>query len=163
MTMADLRAARNAKPFRPFAIRTRGAEPFTVSDPARMALAPEGEEAVVFDDSGRMHMIDLTLVAAIIPIPVPEEKPMTVENLRAFKRARPFRQFAIRTSSGESYLVRHPELISFTFDRKGVMLAPGPGRVALIDLDNIAELTYDLTRKPGPTRPRADDEPDITA
>ena len=72
---------------------------------------------------------------------------MTAENLRAFKRVRPFRRFEIRTSSGESYLVRHPELMSFTFDRKGVMVAPGPGRVALIDLDNIAELTYDLRPK----------------
>ena len=74
---------------------------------------------------------------------------MTVDNLRAFKRARPFRRFEIRTSSGESYLVRHPEFLAFTFDRKEVLVAPGPGRVALIDLDNIAELTYDLTTRPG--------------
>lgn len=88
---------------------------------------------------------------------------MALENLRASQRARPFRRFAIRTSSGESCLARHPELMSFNLDRKGVMVAPGPGRVALIDLATIAELTDDLTRKPGPARPRADDEPGITA
>ena len=163
MTMVDLRAARNAEPFRPFAIRMNAGESFTVSDPERIALAPEGEDAVVFGDSGQVHLIDVALVSEIVTLSTPEDKSMTVENLRAFKRARPFRRFAIRTSSGESYLIRHPEFIAFTYDRKGVLVVPGPGRVALIDLANIAELTYDLTQRPGPSRPRDDDEPDITA
>ncbi len=77
---------------------------------------------------------------------------MTAENIRAFKRPRPFRRFLIHTSSGESYTVRHPELLAFTFDRKGVLLAAGPGKVALIDLDNVSELTYDLNgRRESPT------------
>jgi len=74
--------------------------------------------------------------------------PMTAENVRAFKRARPFRRFFIQTSSGESFTVRHPELLAFTFDRKGVLLAAGRGKVALIDLDNVSALTYDLNPRP---------------
>lgn len=78
----------------------------------------------------------------------PRATPMTAENVRAFKRARPFRRFLIHTSSGDSFLVRHPELLAFTFDRKGVMLAAGRSKVALIDLDNVSALTCD------PTKPR---------
>lgn len=159
MTIDILRAACAAEPFRQFVISTEAGDSYLVFDPERIALAQDGETAVVFTDGGKLGMIEVVSITDVQTIPIgidhrqaarsEEDRPMTVENLRAFKRARPFRRFEIRTSSGESYSVRHPELMSFTFDRKGVLVAPGPGRVALIDLANIAELTYELSPRRG--------------
>lgn len=69
---------------------------------------------------------------------------MTLEGVRAAHRARPFRPFRIHTSSGESYPVRHPETLAMSPDVNVLVVMPGAGEVAMIDLDDVSELTFDL-------------------
>lgn len=70
---------------------------------------------------------------------------MDVKSIGAFHRARPFRPFAIRTASGESFLVEHPELFAFSPNTPVALLITGSGDVAMIDLAGITEITYDFS------------------
>ena len=72
---------------------------------------------------------------------------MDISNLRAAYRAQPFRPFVIHAGSVESYPVRHPETIAYAPDVSVPVMLPGPGKVAMIDLDSITEITYDFTVK----------------
>ncbi len=69
---------------------------------------------------------------------------MTIDNLRAAHRAQPFRPFMIRAGSGESYPVRHPETMAFSPDVSVLVVMPGPGLVAMIDVATVTEITYDF-------------------
>lgn len=62
---------------------------------------------------------------------------MTAEKIRSMTRA-PFHPFVVRTGSGESYLVAHPEL--FWLDPDGeVLLVKSGSEVALIDVASVTE------------------------
>jgi hypothetical protein len=46
----------------------------------------------------------------------------TREQVRALQTARPFRAFMVRTNSGETYTIFHPELISCSVDGRGMQV-----------------------------------------
>ena len=84
---------------------------------------------------------------------------MNSETLRLSCEAEPFRPFEVRNGSGAAYMITHPEIIALAPDGETAVVFPGPGRVHLIDVDSITELTtFPSRRKVGP-----DDETDITA
>ncbi len=73
---------------------------------------------------------------------------MDLDSIRAAGRSQPFRPFVIHTGSGESYPVRHPETLSFAPDVSVVVVMPGGGRVAMIDLASVTEITDDFNARP---------------
>ena len=84
---------------------------------------------------------------------------MNIETLRSVRAAKPFRPFEVRTGSGEAYMITHPEIIAIAPDGETAVVFPGPGRVHLIDVGSITELTtFPTSQKVG-----ADDKPDLTA
>ena len=84
---------------------------------------------------------------------------MNIETLRITRAARPFRPFEVHAGSGESSMITHPEVIAIAPDGETAVVFPGPGRVHLIDVASITELTtFPSSHKVG-----ADDSPDITA
>ena len=67
---------------------------------------------------------------------------MKLENILAARRSKPFKPFSIHTGSGESYLITHPENMA-THEQAGmVLLLFGLGNFAMLDLENITEITY---------------------
>lgn len=84
---------------------------------------------------------------------------MNVETLQSIRNAKPFRPFEVCTGSGEAYMITHPEVLAVAPDGETAVVFPGPGRVHLIDVESITEVTtFPSSRKVG-----ADDTPDITA
>ena len=73
---------------------------------------------------------------------------MKIENLKALRRSRPFRQFTLFTASGESYLVTHPELIMFVPDESVAIIASAPSTVSLVDVDSISDVSFDAANRP---------------
>jgi len=71
-----------------------------------------------------------------------------IENLRAIRRAKPFRPFTIHATSGESYLVDHPELIIFVPDESVAIIASAPSNVSLVDVASISDVSYQLNASP---------------
>ena len=67
---------------------------------------------------------------------------MKLENIIAARRTKPFKPFSLHTGSGESYLILHPENMATHEQASMVLLFFGPGEAALLDLDNITEITY---------------------
>ena len=83
---------------------------------------------------------------------------MTFDSLRAIRNARPFRPFEIRTGSGETYPVSHPEVIAIARDSDTAVVLAGPGRIGIIDITSITEvITFPLARIIG-----SEDVPEIT-
>ena len=83
---------------------------------------------------------------------------MNIETLRNVRAAKPFRPFEVRTGSGEAYMITHPEIIAIAPDGETAVVFPGPGRVHLIDVASITEVTpFPSARKVGP-----EDEPDLS-
>lgn len=84
---------------------------------------------------------------------------MTSNSLRAIRDARPFRPFEIKTGSGESMPVSHPEVIASARDDDTMAVLAGPGRIGPIDISGITEvITFPSARIVG-----ADDPSDISA
>jgi len=84
---------------------------------------------------------------------------MNIDTLRIVREAKPFRPFEVRTGSGEAYMITHPEIMAIAPDGETAVVFPGPGRVHLIDVDSITEVTtFPSGRKVG-----ADDAPGVTA
>jgi hypothetical protein len=65
-------------------------------------------------------------------------RPPGPDDLRAFRDARPFRPFLIRTASGERYPVRRPEEIMMPHEAGSLILFSPPGLFAEVDLADIA-------------------------
>jgi len=63
---------------------------------------------------------------------------MEADQFRSALRTRPFKPFAVRTSSGEKYTVTHPEMIGITPSGRTVLLAYDEG-YAVIDMASITE------------------------
>lgn len=72
---------------------------------------------------------------------------MNVEQFRNAHRLRPFKPFVIRTSSGESYPVTHPEAVWQSPGGHTIIVGIKGEEVAMIDIDHIAEFVF-TTRKP---------------
>ncbi len=67
---------------------------------------------------------------------------MKLENIIAARRTKPFKPFSLHTGSGESYLIAHPENMATHEQASMVLIFSGPGEAALLDLENITEITY---------------------
>ena len=66
---------------------------------------------------------------------------MDIQRIRPFHDQRPVRPFTIHTASGESYTVRHPERMAIGAEDGVILVVPGPGKLAMIDMSNIVEVT----------------------
>lgn len=77
---------------------------------------------------------------------------MTVDQIKAALRAQPFRPFHIRTSDGQEYEVRHPEMAAMLkgMERTLFVALPGQDAAAVIDLLHVTAITFDN----GKGRPR---------
>ena len=73
---------------------------------------------------------------------------MKIENLKALRRPRPFRQFTLSTASGESYGITHPELIMFSPDESLAIIASAPSNVTLVDVDSISVVSFIAENRP---------------
>ena len=74
---------------------------------------------------------------------------MTADHFRGALRGRPFMPFTIRTSSGESYPVAHPEEAWVSPAGEVVIVAVRGDRgesVAMLDLPSETEVIYDIAQ-----------------
>ena len=72
---------------------------------------------------------------------------MDIERIRSFYYQRPVRPSTIHTASGESYTVRHLETMAIDEEDEIIFLLPGPGKLAMIDIASITEITRDFTKQ----------------
>ena len=83
---------------------------------------------------------------------------MTIDDLRAFHRAEPFRPFLVRTDDGESFAVPSPEGMALSAHDGLAVVFDSAGQFRMVEITHIAEAL------PIPTPPvRGDDEPDLFA
>jgi hypothetical protein len=68
---------------------------------------------------------------------------MQAQPIRDVYRPRPFQPSGIRTESGGSYPVDHPEHMGWTVDRAPVLLSTWSERVALIEVASITAISHD--------------------
>ena len=69
MTVETLRAIKNARPFRPFEIRTGSGEAYSVSHPEVMAMSQDSDTVVVLGGPGRIGIIDVASITEVITFP----------------------------------------------------------------------------------------------
>ncbi len=72
---------------------------------------------------------------------------MNIDRIRAFYYMRPVRPFTIHTASGESYTVKHPETMAIDEDDEVIVLLPGLGKLAMIDIASITEISQDFAKQ----------------
>jgi hypothetical protein len=76
---------------------------------------------------------------------------MNIERIRSFYYQRPVRPFTIHTSSGENYTVKHPEAMAIDEEDEIIILLPERGRLAMIDMASITEITQNFTKQESST------------
>ena len=64
---------------------------------------------------------------------------MTYDQIEAAWKKVPFRPFVLRTGSGESYPVPHPEVLSFTPSRRTLSIWLNEVDQAIIDVASVLE------------------------
>jgi len=69
-----------------------------------------------------------------------EGQAMTVERVRAFHRATPFKPFTIRVADGRSFRVPHPELLSISPSGRTIHVEFGDDDFSTIDLLLVTEI-----------------------
>ena len=69
MTIDTLRAVRNARPFRPFEIRTGSGEAYPVSRSEVIAISRDSDTVVVLAGPGRIGIIDMASITEVITFP----------------------------------------------------------------------------------------------
>jgi len=74
---------------------------------------------------------------------------MEADQFRSALRTRPFKAFKLRTSSGETYTVKHPEMVAITPNGRTELLALDEG-FAIVDTASITEF---VISRAGPSRP----------
>ncbi len=74
---------------------------------------------------------------------------MTIEGLRKFHRATPFKPFTIRVADDHEYYVPHPEFLSFSVSGRTIVISTPDDSHELIDLPLVTSL------HPGNGKPRA--------
>jgi hypothetical protein len=72
---------------------------------------------------------------------------MQADPIRSAHKLRPFKPFTIITASGESYPVRHPEMMGQSPKGDIVIVMPEGNEVAMIDVASITEIAYNFGRK----------------
>ena len=69
---------------------------------------------------------------------------MDLNRIRVPFRARPFRPFEIVTASGRACRVLGPETMAIDPEESVILIMPGGGEVAMIDVASVTEITYDF-------------------
>ena len=65
---------------------------------------------------------------------------MTIEDLRALHKARPYRPFTIHTADGRSFPVPHSEFLSYDPEGHTIVSLRTDGTFSILDLPLITEL-----------------------
>jgi hypothetical protein len=65
MTIDQIRKAHQARPFRPFTLRTGGGRAYEIRHPELLAIIPPGRTVVVACDDGTAELLDLLLVESL--------------------------------------------------------------------------------------------------
>lgn len=79
---------------------------------------------------------------------------MRLEDIRALTRATPFRPFRVHLTNGETYDIRHPDMIVASLGAAHIAV-PGPGDAAAADRVLIVSLVHimKITDLPEPAPP----------
>jgi hypothetical protein len=65
VTIERIREAHQARPFKPFTLRTGGGREYSVRHPEFMAMTPGGRTVIVTHNEESVEMIDLLLVESL--------------------------------------------------------------------------------------------------
>ena len=65
MTIEQIRKAHQARPFKPFTLRTGGGREYHVPHPEFLFITPPGRTIIVVDEDGAAELIDLMLVESL--------------------------------------------------------------------------------------------------
>jgi len=65
VTIEQMRKAYEARPFKPFTLRTGGGREYHVPHPEFMLITPPGRTIIVVDQDGAAELIDLLLVESL--------------------------------------------------------------------------------------------------
>jgi hypothetical protein len=65
MTIEQLRKAHQARPFKPFVLRTADGREYRVPHPEVLLITPSGRTVIVADTDDTVELIDLLLVASL--------------------------------------------------------------------------------------------------
>ena len=65
MTIEQIRKAHQARPFRPFKLRTADGREYAVPHPEFLYMTPSGRTVIVADTDETVELIDLLLVASL--------------------------------------------------------------------------------------------------
>ncbi len=65
MTIEQIRKAHQARPFKPFVLRTGDGRQYRVAHPEFLAIMPPGRTVIVVGEDGSYELIDLLLVASL--------------------------------------------------------------------------------------------------
>jgi hypothetical protein len=79
---------------------------------------------------------------------------MTVQAIQSFLRATPFQPFTLRTASGKSYRVTHPDYLMFSPSRRTAMVFSDEDLYDTLDVLTITEIEHGGPRAK-PKRPSA--------
>jgi hypothetical protein len=74
---------------------------------------------------------------------------MEADQFRSALRTRPFKAFKLRTGTGETYSIKHPEMVASTPTGRTVVLALDEG-FTIVDMASITEF---VISRSGPSRP----------
>ena len=72
MTSATIRTVMHNQPFRPFNLHLADGRAFTITHPDFIAVSQNGREAILYDEEGGAHFIDILLILRTFVPPVPE-------------------------------------------------------------------------------------------
>ena len=77
---------------------------------------------------------------------------MNAEQIKSAHNLKPFKPFTIRTSSGESYHVAHPEVLWQSPGGQTVIVGLGGEAVVMMDAGHITEFVYGRKKAASPPK-----------
>jgi hypothetical protein len=151
MIIDDIRAASNAEPFQPFALRLKDGRILPVVDAFHISIGAQGRVVSVGLSDGRSPNIRVEDVDGLEMFGdkagagatrrcqsyKSEDDVMLIEEIRFARRAEPFRPFAIQVKGGEVYPVTEPLHIAIDPDGGSISVALSTGGFELIETDMI--------------------------
>ena len=144
-TSDSLRGMLKAVPFRPFTLRLTDGRRIDVQHPKFVLITHGGRTAVVCNEwNDDFTIVDLSLLAqldVISPLP-PTDHPMSIDQLRARIKARPFVPFTILSADGRSYIVPHEDFVSLSPSGRTVIVYTGEDSHVVLDGLLIAGLEF---------------------
>ena len=142
MKIDELRAIRDAKPFRPFRLELKDGSGLFVRRPDEMRLPPNGA-VLICSDEGQMQFLKTNFIVSAIPNPPPT---VSFDELRKHYYASPFRPFTLHLKGGRNAHVGHPELMILD-EGEDTLVVSEPGiALRVIDLDAVTEIEFKRVR-----------------